>query len=248
VLPSPTDRPLGCFSSPLTDLRLLQLADSALPIGAMAHSFGLESLVAENLLVVSNLESFLEGWLTEAGAMDAVFCNRALGLAREHPNSIPVERWVEISSLLSARKMARESRNGSILIGRNFLATVAALHDIPALGHLLAAIKHGSEPCRNATHYCLAFGLVAGLLGFDESRAILTYLHQSVAGMVSSCQRLMPLGQTDAARILWNLKPHVIDTAERCAAFSCDTVTCFMPLLEWGAMQHPALSTRLFVS
>jgi len=25
-------------------------------------------------------------------------------------------------------------------------------------------------------------------------------------------------------------------------------VSCTMPLLDWGAMEHPALTTRLFVS
>lgn len=180
--------------------------------------------------------------------MESVFCREALRLAREHPGSIPIERWIEFNVRLSARKLARESRMGSIVLGRNFLATVAALQDIPALTNLLAGINGGLEPCRTATHYCVAFGLVAGLLEFDEQRTIITFLHQSLASMVSGCQRLMPLGQTGAARILWNLKPQVIDTAEQCVAYNSDTVACFMPLLECGAMEHPALRTRLFVS
>ena len=47
-------------------LRLLQLADSALPVGAAAHSFGLESLIQEGLLGADELESFLRGYLEES--------------------------------------------------------------------------------------------------------------------------------------------------------------------------------------
>jgi urease accessory protein len=248
VSPTNTDRPLVYFSSQLADLRLLHLADSALPIGALAHSFGLESLVAENLLVVSNLESFLCGWLVEAGAMEAAFCRVAFRLARENPEFISVERWIKINSLLSARKMARESRDGSMILGRNFLSTVTAVQGIPALDNLLAGIKGGPAPHRTATHYSVAFGLVASLLEFDEHRTILTYLHQSIASMISVCQRLLPLGQTKAARIVWNLKPLIIETAEGSAARDCQDACSFMPLLGWGGMEHPALSTRLFIS
>src|SRR5437660_424593 len=52
-------------------LRLLQLADSALPVGAAAHSFGLESLIQEGLLGAGELESFLLAYLEESGRLDA---------------------------------------------------------------------------------------------------------------------------------------------------------------------------------
>jgi urease accessory protein len=51
----------------LRRLWLMQLADSALPVGATAHSFGLETLVAEEFLTVDGLELFLRDYLIEAG-------------------------------------------------------------------------------------------------------------------------------------------------------------------------------------
>ena len=243
-----TDGILDGFSSQLTDLRLLHLADSAFPIGMLAHSYGLESLVAGDLLAVNNLESFLHDWLTEAGMLEAVFCREAFRLGQANPPVFSVERWLEINCLLSARKPARESRVASVNVGRNFLSTASALNDFPALNKLLVTTRQGPELDRRATHYCLVFGFVAGLLRFDGRRTILTYLHQAIANMISSCQRLLPLGQTEAVRILWNLKPSIIDTADRSTAYDCKSAYSFMPLLDWGAMEHPALSTRLFVS
>ena len=86
------------------------------------------------------------------------------------------------------------------------------------------------------------------ILGFDENRATLAYLHQMAACLVSACQRLLPMGQNEATRILWNLKPAIVETSAFSATCTLQSVTCFMPLLDWGAMEHPALRTRLFIS
>jgi urease accessory protein len=86
------------------------------------------------------------------------------------------------------------------------------------------------------------------VLDFIEESTLVAYLHQSVASLVSACQRLLPLGQTEATRILWNLKPTMIETAKRSLSAHLDDVCCFNPLLDWAAMEHPALGTRLFIS
>jgi urease accessory protein len=97
-------------------------------------------------------------------------------------------------------------------------------------------------------HQSAAFGLVSGVLAFAETRAVLAYLHQMTACLISACQRLMPLGQTEATRILWGLKPAIAQVEADSANLTLETVSCTMPLLDWGAMEHPALATRLFIS
>lgn len=197
-------------------LRLLQLADSAIPIGATAHSYGLETLASEGILESANLEEFLTAWLEEAGAQDAIFLRRAF---REDVSELSVE--------LSARKPASESRDASIKIGRRFAQLVNAIA--------------GTE-IEPGLHYSIAFGSAAAALGIDEDAAVLAYLQQSVTGLVSACQRLMPLGQVAAARVVWNLKPAIIQAA------AAKELSCFTPLPEIASMRHPLLETRLFIS
>lgn len=225
-------------------LRLLHLADSALPIGTLAHSFGLESLVAAEMLKVSDLSDFLSGYLQEVGVLEAVVCREAFRVAEPARQKVFAARWIEINDTLSALKPARESRAASGALGRNFLQAAVALGDFPVLSQALDA----SLKSKRLIHHVAVFGLLSAVFGFNEDCAILAYLHQMIASLVSACQRLLPIGQNEATRILWNLKPAIVEASALSATGILDNVSCFMPLLDWGAMEHPALRTRLFIS
>lgn len=227
-------------------LRLLQLADSAVPIGAAAHSFGLETLVEEGALVVEHLEHFLADMLSESGAQEAAFCRAAhrLGvLAGADEHYIQVTQWLELNRRLSARKAARESRAASATLGRRLLHLAREMHGHPTLVDTSDAAR--SAVCE--VHHCAAFGLIGGVLGLCEDVTAEAYLHQTLNGLVSACQRLMPLGQTRAQQILWNLKSLII-TAASCGSVGYDEVNCFAPMFDLGSMRHTTLTTRLFIS
>jgi urease accessory protein len=141
-------------------------------------------------------------------------------------------------------KPAREGRSGSASLGRNFLAAVGGLGDFAVVREALRL----SKDAQGLIHHSLAFGLGSGVLEFKEDRAVLAFLHSCAASLVSACQRLLPLGQHAATRILWELKPAMVETMKRSGGCSVEDAWCFMPLLDWGAMEHPALATRLFIS
>jgi urease accessory protein len=231
----------GDFIEELTELRLLHLADSSLPIGALAHSFGLETLVSRELLRVSDLPEFLSGFLEEAGFLEAVFCRAGCWLSRSETFA---GDWVALNERLSAMKPARESRAGSASLGKNFLTAVAGLGDF----EIVRAALRASSEAKGLVHHSVAFGLASEVLGIAEERAVMAYVHQSIASLVSACQRLLPLGQSAATKILWELKPAMIETVARSAECGLDDACCFMPILDWGAMEHAGLTTRLFVS
>jgi urease accessory protein len=207
-------------------LQLLQLADSALPVGGMAHSFGLESLVEFGFLRPENLEYFLLDWLAEAGSLEAAFCAWACAAPGEF-------EW--LNNRLCARKPARESRQGSAAMGRRLL-------DLAARAYGIAPVASEVE-----LQYPCCFGYVAALLGVPQSMTVAAFLHQSVAALISSCQRLMPLGHTHAQAILFRIKPKIAAVAANAITAGID-VPSFTPLVETASMCHSRLATRLFIS
>jgi urease accessory protein len=201
-------------------LELLQLGDSALPVGGAAHSYGLEMLVEDGLLGPEDLEPYFREHLRQAGRFDAVFVRRAwrgeaLGALNEE---------------YEARRPGREARAATLKTGRRFVALLQEL-----TGHSLSP----------APHYPLAFGAGGRLLALPEEPVIQTYLQQSLTGLVSACQRLLPVGQVAAARLLWRLRPVILEAAMASERLETD---CYTPLPELASMRHSVLESRLFIS
>lgn len=228
---------------PLALLQLSQLADSALPIGATAHSFGLETLVAEGTLTVASLAPFLHDYLKESGTFEGIFCRLGYRLTTNNLDSDSfATQWLALNARLSAYKTARESRTASATLGRRLLQLVLGMEEHVQIRRVLQT----SKDAREDIHYSTAFGLIGGILGLGEEAAVLAHLQQTLLGLVSACQRLLPLGQSEASRIVWQLKPALIASAEHSTAV--DEITLFTPLLDVASMRHPVLTTRLFIS
>jgi urease accessory protein len=231
---------------PMPLLWLLQLSDTALPIGTLNHSFGVETLAAEQSLSANGLPAFLPGYLEEVGLSEIYFCGAAYRLGIACRDRLPVEQWIDLNVQFSAFKLARENRSASATLGRRFLRLINGLVGSP----ILTSAMDAAQQTETDIHHCTAFGLAGAALGIEEESTLLAYGHQSLANLISSCQRLLPLGQTQATRMLWELKPLLVELVRRAREnhFDVDQAACFAPVVEVSSMRHPTLPTRLFIS
>ena len=146
---------------------------------------------------------------------------------------------------LDAIKTSRESRAASASLGRRFLQLARELTGEPLLDDVLKTAKLQGV----GIHYCTAFGLTGGMLRIEGRITALAYLNQTAAGVVSACQRLLPLGQTAASQLQWQVKAAIIEAVNRAEALDDVTeATAFSAMIDMASARHPALMTRLFIS
>jgi urease accessory protein len=165
--------------------------------------------------------------------MDAVYCREA------HARALQGAPVCDLNQRISALRPARESREASLTMGRRFAALAAALHPCPALSGV-ASLEE--------LHHSVAFGYTLGMLSIPADLAVSSYIHQCVANTISAAQRLLPLGQTQAGRIAWDLKPAILEAVKQTQNISFSTVCSFAHLPEMASMRHSCLPTRLFIS
>ncbi len=214
-------------------LSLLQLSDSALPIGGFSHSWGLETWVARG--VVDSPKSAESAVRTLVEFTAAPFDGAACAIAHRLSCRDDERGFIELNRLLDAGRWCAEPARASTALGDRLrrLALEAGLI--------------GSFPdCR--AHHGAVFGWLTGKLCIDRSQAASAYLFSAAASLISACVRLVPLGHTDGQAILARMKPKITELADACVTAALEDIQSFAPLNEWACREHETLHTRLFQS
>ena len=223
-------------------LSLLHFADSAFPTGGYAHSFGLEHYCQAGIVRDrEGLERFLLAQLEgAAGPCDATAAAGALrALARDD-----LEAGRGLDETLEAMKVVEAFREGSRQMGRQTLRVAASLVGDARLGLYLDEVNARRAP----GHHAVAFGLVAGALGWDAEAAATAFLYSTTALLVGAALRLLPMGQLEGQAVLWGLHPVIQRVAREAAERPAALLWSFTPGLDIQGMLHARLDARLFRS
>jgi urease accessory protein len=220
--------------------RLLQLADTAFPTGAFAHSLGLEGAhAAGELRDEHDLERLLRRQLEGLATSDLVAVRAAHGLVGE-----ALERLIALDHELDATRATRETREATRATGERFLIAAVALLDDPRLRALHDAVAAGATPGTLP----VAWGVATRAAGVAVEAAVEAAASAALAALAAAGQRLVPLGGVATQRALWRAGEAIDAAIARSAAIDPAELCSFVPELDVRSAQHERQRVRLFIS
>lgn len=207
-------------------LTLAQWLSPAYPVGAFAWSHGLETAVRDGAVRgAASLADWLDLMLADgAGRTDAILLIAAAGAEGA--------ALAEVAELAAALAPSRERLAETMGQGAAFAAVTRAVwgYDLPDMA------------------YPVAVGRAAGLAGLPPVPVAQVYLQAVASNLVQAGQRLMPLGQTAAQRVLAGLSPVCARVAEEAAAAGLDGIGGAGFAMDIASMRHEAMQPRMFRS
>ena len=216
----------------LARLRLLQLFDSQFPVGAFAHSSGVETYAALGGSVPELRQVLLAqielGW----GRSELAGAYRAWRAAESRDEGRELDR---LARTLDALKVVPSIRETSIGLGRRTLDLVRRLYPDAAF--------EISRP-----HQAIVVGAVARRLGVDARDLLLAFAQSLAMGTLTAAIRCMPVSPAQAQELLVEAHPRISLAVERAIVDPEASLFTCTPALDIRSHQQAYLHTRLFQS
>lgn len=232
---------------------LMQIAGGTFPSGGFSQSWGLETYVANGTVkddksFVEFTESYLESTITkcEGPIMNAAYrladawdIDEAFG-CRDIQEEL--KELLELEELSCAVKVTKESRESSLRMGKAFMRIMEDILD----DKYLTALK---KMCgAGGVSYPVIYGVVCSRLNLEPDNAMKAFVFSTVNALVQSAVKLVPLGNTEAQRVLLQLYPVMEASARDGLEVPLSDISNFCPGMDIASINHEFLTTRLYMS
>lgn len=215
-------------------LRLLQLFDSQFPVGAFAHSGGLETY-AQAGAGLPALRELMASQIALGWGRSELSAARLAWSAAARPDA--AAELTRLSALAGALKPIPSVRETSVRLGQRTLALLRRLHP-----DTFAAIA--IDP----PHHAVVIGAAGALLQLPLRELVVAYAHNLLAGAVASATRCMSVSPAQAQALIVELQPVLATAVERALHATEDALFTCTPGLDIRCHQQGTLHTRLFQS
>lgn len=218
------------------NVKLLQLASPALPVGAYSYSQGLEAAVEAGIVRDAVTAA---RWIGDVLALSVLGMEAPLLLrlvaAWESSDEAAVRRWND--ELVASRETA-ELRAETLQMGYS-------------LRRLVRELGVEGAPRLDAFEelaYPTAFAFAAAAWRIDAHEALTAYLFAWIENQVLAAVKTVPLGQTEGQRILLDLAQRIAGGVETAAALGDDDLSNLAPGLALLSARHETQYSRIFRS
>jgi urease accessory protein len=223
-------------------LNLLQLSDPTLPIGGFSHSAGLETYVQQGIVHDAiTAELFVKGMLVNnLQYNDVAFAGIAYDGAKD--NNFSTIR--DIDEFCNAVKLPREIREASQKLGMRLLKIYTDNHQYPLLLEYRRVVMQKEA----FGHYGVAFGIISALQNIPKTDMLTGFYYNAAIGIITNCVKLIPLGQQDGQRLLFEVKPLIAKLVADADQLDPELLGLCAPGFDMRSMQHEVLYSRLYMS
>jgi urease accessory protein len=218
----------------VTLLRLLQLFDSQFPVGAFAHSGGLETYAAEGA-GLPELREVLESQI-ELGWGRSELAAACLAW-RAGADTTSLRALDDLSARVDAFKVIPAARDTSVRLGQRTLTLVRRLYSDAVSGLDV-------QPA----HHAVVIGAVGRRLGLELTPLLIAFAGSLAVGTLAAATRCMPVSPAQAQALLAEFHAALASAVERVQRDPEDHLLTCTPALDVRAHQQAFLRTRLFQS
>lgn len=222
-----------------TAYRLMQLCDSALPVGGFSFSCALESAAAQGILhAADDIKEYAEVVLRQTLLSDGVAALHAM----RHAHSI--EKLCLADRELYAIKTSAEMRSMSTRMGRKLAELAAELMPCHEVKRWLDCIAEGStKGC-----YATTQGLIFSLCGAAEQDLFSAVGYGAASMVVGAALRLLRVTHHQTQQILFSLAPLIEALYAQARTLPLHQMQGFAPQLDILSSLHERGSQRMFMS